>query len=57
MMLTALYSRHGKKRCAVGAAADPTADIKVMADEMRLGTVTPTPITEDLPRLLKVTVG
>ena len=56
MMQTALYSRHGKKRCTVGAAADPTADIKVMADEMRPGTVAPATITEDLPRLLKVTV-
>ena len=54
--LTALYSRRGKKECAVGAAAALTADIKVMADEMRLGLVTPAPITEDLPRRLKVTV-
>ena len=57
MTLTALCSRHGKKRCAVGATADPTADTKVMADDMRPGMVTPAPITEDLPRLLKVTVG
>ena len=57
MMLTALYSRHGKKRFVVGAAADPTADIKVMANEMRPGTVTSAPITEYLSRILKVTVG
>ena len=56
-MLTALYSRHGKKRFVVGAATDPTANIKVMADEMRPGTVTPAPITEYLSRILKVTVG
>ena len=57
MTLTALYSRHGKKRCAVGAAAVQTADAKVMADEMRPGMVTSAPITEDLLRLHKVTVG
>ena len=56
MTLTALYSRHRKKECAVGAAAALTADIKVMPDEMRLGIVTSAPITEDLPRPLKVTV-
>ena len=57
MTLTTLYSRHGKKRCAVGAAAVLIADTKVMADEICPGTVTPAPITEDLPRLHKVTVG
>ena len=57
MTLTALYSRHGKRRSAVGAAAVLTADTKVMADEMRPGMVTSVPITEDLPRLHKVTVG
>ena len=56
MTLTALYLRHGKKRCAFGAAAVLTADAKIIADEMRPGTVTSAPITEDLPRLLKVTV-
>ena len=34
----------------------PNRRIRVMADEMRLGLVTPAPITEDLPRPLKVTV-
>ena len=57
MTLTALYSRHGNKKCAVGAAAGPTADTEVMADKMRPRTVTSAPITEDLSRLLKVTVG
>ena len=56
MTLAALYSRHGKKECAVGTAAALTADIKVMADEMRQGLVTPASITEDLTRPLKVTV-
>ena len=56
MTLTALHSRHGKKRCAVGAAAVLTADTKVMADEMRPEMVTSAPITEDLPQLCKVTV-
>ena len=56
MTLTALYSRHGKNECAVGAAAALTADIKVMADKTRLGLVTSAPITEDLPRPLKITV-
>ena len=56
MTLTALYLRHGKKRCAVGAAAVLTADTKVMADEMRPGMVTCAPITEDLPWLHKVTI-
>ena len=45
-----------KEDCAVGAAVALTADIRVMTDEMRLGLVTPAPITEDLPRPLKVTV-
>ena len=56
MTLTALYSRYGKKRCAFGAAAVLTADAKIMADEMRPGMVTFAPVTEDLPRLLKVIV-
>ena len=56
MTLTALYPRHGKRECAVGAAAALTADIKVMVDEMRLGLVTAAPVTEGLPRPLKVTV-
>ena len=57
MTLTALYSRHGKKRCAFGAAAVLTADAKIIADEeMRPGMVTSAPITEDLPRLLEVIV-
>ena len=56
MTLTALYSRHEKKRCAVGATVVLAADTKVMAGEMRPGMVTSTPITEDLPRLHKVTV-
>ena len=46
-----------KERSAVGATAVLTADIKVTADEMRLGVVTPALITEDLPRPLKVTVA
>ena len=57
MTLMALYSRLGKKRCAVGVVAVLIADTKVMADEMRPGTVNPAPITEDLPRLHKVTLG
>ena len=56
MNLTALYSRHGKKRCAFGAAAVLTASAKIIADEMCPGMVTSAPITEDLPRRLKVTV-
>ena len=57
MTLMAPYSRLGKKRCAVGVVAVLIADTKVMPDEMRPGTVNPAPITEDLPRLHKVTVG
>ena len=56
MTLTALYSRHGNKRCAFGAAAVLTADARIIADEMRPGMATYAPITEDLSRLLKVTV-
>ena len=56
MTLTALYSRHGKKRCAVGAVAVLIADTKVMADKIHPGMIPSAPITEDLPRLHKVTV-
>ena len=56
MTLTALYSRYRKKICAFGAAAVLTADAKIMADEIRPGIVTSAPITEDLPRPLKVIV-
>ena len=57
MTLTTLYSRHEKKRCAVGAAVVLTVDTKAMSDEMRPRMVTSAPTTEDLPRLHKVTVG
>ena len=50
-----IFETWGEK-CAVGAAAALTADVKVMVDEMRLGLVTSAPITEDLPRPFKVTV-
>ena len=39
-----------------GAVAVLTSDAEVMVDEIRPGMVTSAPITEDLPRLLKVTV-
>ena len=57
MTLTTLYSRHEKKRCAVGAAVVLTADTKAMSDEMRPRMVTSAPTTEDLPRFHKITVG
>ena len=46
MALMALYSRHGKKRCAFGATAILTADAKVMADVVPLGITTPAPTTK-----------
>ena len=54
MTLTALYSRYGKKGCAFGAAAVLTADGKIIADEMRPGMVTSSPIAEALLRTFKV---
>ena len=57
MTLTALYSRHGKKKYVGGVAAVRTAGTKVMADVIPLVGVTPAPTTEDPPRPPKITVA